>query len=211
MSKLSDSICLLGYSGHGFVVAEALLLLGYSNIHYANRGKSPINIFHLTYAGFEEDEGFPWLAFNSFALGIGDNHLRQRIAERVRSQSKALLTIIHPDALVSNYVKIGDGTFIARGACINPLVEIGTDVIINTAASIDHECMIASGAHIAPGATLAGNVNVGKGAFVGANAVIRQGIKIGQGAIIGAGAVVVNNVNDATMVIGNPAKPMILP
>ncbi len=202
------SICLLGYSGHGLVVAEALKLLGYQDLNYAEPTEISRNPFQLNYVGFEANPEFPWKEFDVFALGVGGNHLRQKIAQKVRMQGKPLITVIHPQAFVAEQVKIGDGAFIARGACINPLASIGEGTIINTSAVVEHECSIHEYAHIAPSATLAGNVTVNTAAFVGANAVIKQGINIGKNALVGAGAVVINHIPDNTTVAGVPAKPI---
>lgn len=204
----SVNLCLLGYSGHGIVVAEALQLLGYQGFSYAERKELNRNPFQLNFAGFEAEEGFSWHRFDAFVLGIGDNLLRENLAEKVMAKNKTLHTILHPQSLIAEVVEIGAGSFVARGACINPLAQIGAAVIINTSAVIEHECQIHDYAHIAPSATLAGNVTVKRGAFIGANAVIKQGVSIGKNAIIGAGSVVLNDVPDSATVVGNPGKSL---
>jgi len=47
---------------------------------------------------------------------------------------------------------------------------------------------------------------IGNNVWVSANAVIIGGIKIGNNSIIGAGSVVLNDVDENTIVAGNPAK-----
>lgn len=49
-------------------------------------------------------------------------------------------------------------------------------------------------------------VLIKKGAWIGANVTILPGITIGENAIVGAGSIVTKDVDDATIVIGNPAK-----
>jgi sugar O-acyltransferase (sialic acid O-acetyltransferase NeuD family) len=119
------------------------------------------------------------------------------------------INAIHPSAVISASVRMGDGIMIAANATLNPLVELGRGVICNTSSSIDHECLIGDFVHIAPGAVLCGNVTVGRGSFIGANSVIRQGIHIGSNVTIGAGSVVIRDVADNTTVIGNPAKKLV--
>jgi acetyltransferase-like isoleucine patch superfamily enzyme len=53
---------------------------------------------------------------------------------------------------------------------------------------------------------LGGGVQVGNGSFVGMGATVRQSIRIGHDSVIGAGAVVVNDVPDAVVVLGVPAR-----
>lgn len=188
------------------MVAEALKLLGYTEVSYAEREKKEVDPFTFPYAGFEGDTDFPWSTFGTFALGIGDNNIRTKLLKLVTQQGKKVLSVVHPAASVSTYATLEEGTFIARGACVNPLVQIGKAVIVNTSASIDHECRISDGAHIAPGAVLAGNVQIGTQCFIGANAMIREGVKVGDRTVVGAGAVVLKDLPSDITVFGNPAR-----
>lgn len=47
---------------------------------------------------------------------------------------------------------------------------------------------------------------VKKGASIGGGAVILPGVTIGANAIVGAGSVVTSDVNENTVVVGNPAR-----
>lgn len=198
---------LIGYSGHGLVVAEAAIRAGIQLHGYADRVPAQNNPFQLEYIGYERANDFKgWGEEVQFLLGIGDNLIRTRVSDFIRSQGYHCHTVIHPESSVSKYTEIDSGSFIARKAAINPFCQIGQDVIINTSTSVDHECFIENGTHIAPGAVLAGNVKIGKNSFIGANAVIKEGIKIGQNVIVGAGAVVIDDIDDNLKVVGNPAK-----
>lgn len=198
---------LIGYSGHGYVVAEAALETGIEIVGYSDRNAVSANPFNLEYLGVEKDEDFAgWSMDASFMLGIGENALRQRIAELVMRHNKELLTVVSKWASVSKTAKIGDGVFINRNASVNALAEIGNYVILNTGCIIEHECVLADAVHVAPGAVLAGNVKVGERTFIGANSVIKQGITIGKDVIIGAGTVIISDVPDGRKVVGNPGK-----
>ena len=198
---------LLGYSGHGFVVAEAALETNTHLIGYAERNALSLNPFNLDYLGMENDSDFAgWNMDVSFILGIGENALRQKIANLVISKNKKLLTVISKSASVSKTAKIGDGVFINRNVSVNALAEIGDYVILNTGCILEHECVLGNAVHIAPGAVLAGNVRVGDRTFVGANSVIKQGVTIGKDVIIGAGTVIINDIPDGKKIVGNPGK-----
>ncbi|MEX0967243.1 MAG: acetyltransferase [Bacteroidia bacterium] len=207
MPEKTKQCCLLGYAGHGLVVAEAAMLLKMNLIAYADKSALTHNPYNLSYWGDEASMEFKgWAEEAVFILGIGNNLIRSKVGNYIRSKGFSCLSLIHPASSVSSFSEIGEGTFVARNAAINPFCKIGMDVIINTSASIDHECTIGAGSHIAPGAVLAGNVTVGEQAFIGANAVIKQGVKIENGAVVGAGSVVIKDVAQNKLVIGNPAK-----
>jgi sugar O-acyltransferase (sialic acid O-acetyltransferase NeuD family) len=202
-------IILLGYSGHAYVVADAIKRMGADLIGYCDRVEATFNPFHLKYLGNEKDENTLAQIKStgaSFFIGIGDNVIRKKLTEYLIERKLGNTLIIHPTAIVSDYAVIGNGSFISAGAIINPFAQIGEGSIINTGAIVEHECHIGDYSHIAPGAVLAGNVRVGKGSFVGANVVVKQGITIEENAIIGAGAVVIKNVGANQTWVGNPAK-----
>ena len=197
---------LLGYSGHGIVVSEAATLSGFQILGYTDRKELSINPYNFDFLGDENDPNFNWEYCNSYLLGVGSNIIRERIASRVEKAGGKCLTVVHPTSSLASTVVIGEGTFVARNAAVNPLVRIGKNAILNTNCTIDHECIIGNNVHIAPGAVLAGNVVINDGVFIGANAVVKQGVSIGRNATIGAGSVVLRNVEENQVVVGNPAR-----
>jgi sugar O-acyltransferase (sialic acid O-acetyltransferase NeuD family) len=202
-------IILLGYSGHAYVVADAIKRIGGDLIGYCDKAEAKFNPFNLKYLGDEKDENTITEIKSSgasFFIGVGDNIIRKKITEYLIERGLHTTLIIHPTAIVSDYATIEKGSFISAGAMINPLAWIGKGAIINTGAVVEHECHIGEYAHIAPGTVLAGNVKVGERCFVGANAVIKQGIKVEKNSIIGAGTVVINDVAANQTWVGNPAK-----
>jgi sugar O-acyltransferase (sialic acid O-acetyltransferase NeuD family) len=200
------SIAILGYSGHSFVVLDAAKKMSLDVKYYCERNQIFYNPFEISYIGDEGSDSFDWNSVDQFILGIGDNKIRQKVANLILSKKKILLNVIHPSSIISNYAILGIGNFIAANVTINALAKIGNNCILNTACIIEHECIVGSGVHIAPGAVLAGNVSVGENSFIGANSVVRQGVKIGNGVTVGAGSVVIKDIPDNEIWVGNPAK-----
>jgi acetyltransferase EpsM len=204
---LNKEVILIGYSGHGFVVAETALDNGVNLIGYSEKSVSDNNPFNLVYLGFEKENDFiGWNKKVSFILGIGDNSLRQNITNLIESKERKVISIIHITASISRSAIIGCGTFISRNVAVNSLAVVGKSVILNTGCIIEHGCVIADLVHIAPGAVLAGNVSIGERSFIGANSVIKQGVKIGKDVIVGAGTVVLSDIPDGKKIVGNPSR-----
>lgn len=117
--------------------------------------------------------------------------------------------LIHPNATISQYAKIGKGVVIQNGVNVSSNVVIKDFVKINTFVNIMHDSLIGKFTTIAPNAVVLGRVKISESCYVGANSTILQGKMIGRKAIIGAGAVVTKDVDDNVTVIGFPARKMI--
>lgn len=139
-------------------------------------------------------------------VAIGGNAARRKVSSWLAGKGIDKVAAVHPAAQVGRGVKIGRGTVVMAGACINPDTVVGEDVIVNTRASIDHDCLIGDGSHLAPGSTLCGAVVVGDGSFICAGATIIPNLNLGGNVLVGAGSTVIKDVPDNVTVVGIPAK-----
>ena len=200
-------IILVGYSGHGLVVADTALENNLNIIGYTEKSIIEANPFMLEYFGNELNQDFKgWDLDVSFIVGIGDNLLREKIYKQILKNGKKVISVINSSSAISSFAAIGDGVFVNRNVTVNAFAKIGSNVILNTGCIVEHECEIHDNVHIAPGAVLAGNVKVGSGSFIGANSVIKQGVEIGDDVIIGAGSVIIKNISSNTKIVGNPGR-----
>jgi acetyltransferase-like isoleucine patch superfamily enzyme len=98
---------------------------------------------------------------------------------------------------------------------------IGKNVRISLKANLDKRnpkgVIIGDGSYLAFGATILchdmsrnirKSVIIGKNCFIGANSIILPGVKIGDEVVVAAGSVVTKDVDNNTIVAGNPAKPI---
>ena len=188
---MSDrKIILVGYSGHGLVVADTAFENKLNVIGYTEKSLNNANHYKLDYLGYESSPNFDlWNLDVDCILGIGDNLLREKIFNLIIEKGKKVISLINSTASISSFAKIGEGVFILNTGCI-----------------IEHECDINDNVHVAPGAVLAGNVKVGRGTFIGANAIVKQGVVIGKNVIVGAGTVVLNDIPNGKKIVGNPNR-----
>ncbi len=204
---LDNKVILIGYSGHGFVVADVALENKLNILGYAENSLLKNNPFSLNYLGNErENDFFINNKEGKFLIGIGDNKIREKIYNLILEKDRDIITLISKSASISQTAIIGKGSFINKNVSINAFAKIGQNVILNTACIIEHDCKIGNSSHIAPGAVLAGNVIVGERTFIGANAVVKQGVIIGKDVVVGAGSVVINDIPNNQKVVGNPCR-----
>ena len=131
---------------------------------------------------------------------------RKDIYLKFKKDGYLFASVVHPSAMITEDLHLGEGAQIMAGAIIQTGCVIGDNALINTGAILDHDCIIGNHTHIVPGAVLSGDVQVGDMAHIGTAATIIQGIKIGDGAIIGAGAVVIKDIPANVMAAGVPAR-----
>jgi acetyltransferase EpsM len=183
---MKNKLVIIGASGHGGVVADLAVMLGYSVCFWDDDISKKMTNYLVSKIGEKVPE------YSSIIIGIGSNIIRQNIS--LQYDKSSFITLIHPNSNISKNFKIGLGSVVVAGVCIN------------TGVVVDHDCMINDFVHISPNATLCGNVTIGKGSWVGAGAIIIQGIKVGKNAIIGAGSVIIKDIPDNATVVGNPGK-----
>ncbi len=133
---------------------------------------------------------------------VGVATLRRTVYERFKTQGYQFRQVIHPSAIISSRVMLGEGVQVMAGAVVNVGCRIAEDAIINTRASMDHDCYIGAHVHIAPGCVLSGGVSVGDESLVGVGSCVRQEIQIGNQVLIGAGSTVIRNIPDGSIIYG---------
>ncbi len=205
------NVVLIGYSGHSYVVYDCLKSSGHEVTKYCDSGLKKTNLLSLDYLGGElDDNALNYIKKNNFFTSIGNNEIRSRVFKYLLSNVEYKpINAIHKSAILSSSIETGSGVMIGPGVIINALSKLGDGVICNSGSIIEHGVELGKFVHLAPGSTLCGNVKVGDHSFIGANSVIKQGVTIGKNVVIGAGAVVVSDVKNDSVVIGNPAKPII--
>jgi maltose O-acetyltransferase len=124
-------------------------------------------------------------------------------------------------------MQIAPGAFIAMGVKVmSPWkIKVGRDAVINTGCLLDGRRGIVIGDNVtiswdaciltlqhdpddAMFSTVGAPVRIEDYAWIATRAIIMPGVRVGKGAIVGANAVVTKDVDDFTIVAGNPARPI---
>ena len=198
-----NKLIIIGASGHGKVIADIAKLNGYTDICFLDDDTSK-----------KECDGYPVIGDASsiqkntvcdYIVAIGNPANRKKIQTVLMNFKVNIVSLIHPNAVVSENTVIGAGTVIMAGAVINTNVKIGDACIINTCASVDHDCVIGDYVHVSVGAHIAGTVEVQEKTWIGIGAVVSNNLFIIRNCMIGAGAVVVKDIKKKGTYVGVPA------
>lgn len=137
---------------------------------------------------------------------LNNMHLRNLIYSNLRKIGFKIPSLIHNNAIVSQYSHIGIGTCVMAGAIINPEAVVKENCIVNTGAVVEHDCVIGNNTHISPNACIAGACFIGDNCHIGIGSSIIQCVNVGNNVTVGAGAVVINDLQDNVVAAGVPAK-----
>lgn len=204
---MKKSVIVIGAGGHAKVIIEILREMGYQIDFCVGGNDSPDKCMDIPV--LKGDEHLHRLRGEGYSLlfpAIGENKLRQKLADLALTLGYELVNAISPSSKISSSAIVGKGVAIMSGVIINAECEIKDLVIINTGASIDHDCYIGQSAHIAPQCALAGNIEVGQYVFLGIGTNVIPNIHIGDNTIIGAGGVVVSDIPSNVTAVGVPAR-----
>jgi UDP-3-O-[3-hydroxymyristoyl] glucosamine N-acyltransferase len=91
---------------------------------------------------------------------------------------------------------------------------VNGSTVIGEGTCIDHHCHVAHGAKIgkhntfANGCIIEGSCEIGDYNTFGAGVIVQTKVKIGNSCIFGSGSVVTKDVEDNSIMVGNPARKL---
>lgn len=145
---------------------------------------------------------------HSVSMAIGDSIIRKRILTQL-PEDIDYITLIHPNAIISQWVNIGKGAIICAGSILTCDISLGIHAQLNLNTTIGHDCVIGDFFTTAPNVNISGNCEIGNHVYFGTASCIKQGLKIVDNVTIGMGAVVTKDINEPGIYIGNPARKLI--
>jgi len=154
-----------------------------------------------------------WLEHNKLdelagVCAVGSPIVKRHLVEQAKHFGLKFTTLIHPSAIISNKVKLGEGVIICAGCILTVDLEIGEQVILNPGCGIGHDVIIGRYATLFWHVDLAGRVKIEEGSLLGSKSTVIQGITVGAWSIIGAGAVVTRDIPPHCTAVGVPARPI---
>lgn len=127
-------------------------------------------------------------------IAISDTSEREKMVTRMPIGTK-YFSFIHPSAIVSDDLCMGDGTFIGAYSIVTTNVKLGNHCILNRACQIGHDSEIQDYLSAMPGSIVSGNVKIGNRVFIGSNSSIREKIKICDDVVIGLNSGIYQDIN----------------
>lgn len=194
-------LTIIGASGHGKVVAEVALHCGYDEIEFLDDNDEVKTCGKWPVVGKTEEAA---KTKTDLFIAIGNARVRKALFEKFGEDR--IVTLIHPNSIISESASIGSGSVVMAGVIINPEARIGKGCIINTASSVDHDCVLDDFVHVAVGSHLSGTVRVGEKTWIGTGVIVSNNVDICADCMIGAGAVVVDSIAKPGTYVGVPAK-----
>jgi sugar O-acyltransferase (sialic acid O-acetyltransferase NeuD family) len=207
-----ENIALVGASGHAHAVIEAVEREGKYRIAGVIDTFKPVGHICLGYTVLGSEARLPEFIRQYEICGavvaIGDNWVRHRLVERIRSVVPDLpfLTAIHPSAQIAHSARVGNGSVILPGAIVCANAVVGEFCIVNTRASLDHDGKMENFSSFAPAVTAGGLVTIKPFAAVMLGVNIIESVCIGEHSVVGAGSLVLRDVPAFVVAYGSPAK-----
>ena len=211
--KNEKKIGIIGAGGFGKEVLCCLM----DSIADTHQNIAEIACFFVNDEHFETNEvlGIPVIPLSHFVaskyavvIAVGDPHSRKKIVESLPKET-SFATIIHPKAILSQWVEIGEGSIITAGSILTCDIKIGKHAHINLLTTIGHDCVMGDYFTTAPAANISGHCHFEDCVYLGTNASVRQGVHICSDVTIGMGGVVLKSITESGVYIGNPLKNLV--
>lgn len=147
------TLLILGAGGYGLAVAEAAQLSGqWQEIIFAD-DRWPKTQQVGEYKIVSNIANVEQLTSNNIQaiVAVGNNHLREKWQKLLGDLGIRMTSVIHPQAILSPTVQIGQGVTVMAGCVISTKTVINDGVILNIGTLLDHDVIIKAFAHLSVG------------------------------------------------------------
>ena len=208
---MEKNLILIGGGGHCKSVRDVAESAGYTILGILDRPEE-VGKKVLAYEVIGVDDDIPhYVNQAEFMITVGqikDCSIRKKIVSLVKAAGGKFATIISPNAYVSKYARVGEGTIIMHKAFLNADVIVGKQCIINTMTNLGHEVTIGDFCHLSTGVMVCGNVNIGNNVFIGSQSVVNQDVSVADNVVVSSMACINKSIKDSGLYIGCPIKKL---
>jgi sugar O-acyltransferase (sialic acid O-acetyltransferase NeuD family) len=142
-------------------------------------------------------------------IAVAESKHRSDIVDKLPKETQ-YFSFIHPTTIImSDDVKIGEGSFIGANSILTTNIQIGKHAILNRGNQIGHDCIIGNYFSAMPGAIVSGNVHIGDRVYLGTNSSIIEKKYLLHDIKIGANGVVVKDITSSGTYVGCPVNKIV--
>jgi len=145
---------------------------------------------------------------HSAVVAVGNPKIRNKIVDELPNET-VFITLIHPNVIQSDWVKIGEGSIICSGCSLTCDITLGKHTHLNLNTTVGHDCLIGDYFTTAPSVNISGNCKIGNNVYMGTNSSIREKLTVTADVIVGMGGIVVKSIKEPGVYVGNPAKKIV--
>jgi sugar O-acyltransferase (sialic acid O-acetyltransferase NeuD family) len=210
MDLSNRQICIVGTGGFG----RETLTCAIDQLASSRHSIEDSAVFMVDDAYYDKQNvmGIPVIKRSDFVaekyevvVAIGDPATRKRIVDGLPADT-VYTSIVHPTAVISERVEIGEGSIVTAGTILTCNIKVGRHAHLNLHTTVGHDCQFGDFFTTAPGANISGECVFGRCVYFGTNSAVRQGVRICDNVTIGMGGVVVKDIDEPGVYIGNPVR-----
>lgn len=143
---------------------------------------------------------------NRFIVAIGDAKYRKMITLQLEQVGGINVNYISEHAFINQFATLGEkGIIILGKTLVTNSVKVGNGSVLYSNVNLAHQVEIGEYCLISAGVNMS-YVKIGDNSFVGIGATIKPGIEIAKDTTVGIGSVLLKNTEKNGVYIGNPAK-----
>lgn len=144
----------------------------------------------------------------SVVCTISNPVIKNRVLSKLNKSNIKFAKLIHPTAVVSRYVDMGEDIIVQAFCYLSTNIVIGDHVQLNPQCGIGHDSIIGNYSSLYWNVNISGNVRIEEGCVFGTKSTVLQGISVGKWSIIGANATIIKDIPAHCTAIGTPAIPI---
>lgn len=122
------------------------------------------------------------------------NEVRENKFAEAKAKGYSMVSYISPNAVCDS--PVGENTFVADLAVINPFTEIGNNCFFWEQSYVGNECVIGDNCYISPQASVGTYAKVANNSLLGTGATVNTCIDVAEKTLVGAGCYISQNTTE---------------